>query len=94
MTSINQGIYIANNSGGYWEATPEQKMAYKNFPFDSYSGMGSTHWMGNDEAKEKVKGIENHYNMVLKYNSTLFLKTSDGIYRHIFEIKRPPTYKN
>nr|QFG74682.1 MAG: hypothetical protein [Megaviridae environmental sample] len=88
--SLEPGIYIENNSNGYWEATKEQSEAFKNFPIWSYTGMGSTSWMGgNKKFNENVKGIKNTYNMIISNNLNIWLKTSDGIYRHIFEIKKP-----
>lgn len=92
MTTINQGVYIANNSDGYWEATEEQKKAFKNFPIEAYSGMGSSYWYLGKDAKETVQGIKNKYKMIMKFDGTMFLKTRDGKYRHIFEIKKPPVY--
>jgi hypothetical protein len=83
------GIYIQNDSGGYWCATIEQASAFKNFPRYAYSGMGSSYWIGNTKAKENVRGKHHTYDMV--YDSTNFwLRTSDGKMRHIMEIKPPP----
>ncbi len=86
---IKQGIYIENNNQGYWSATKEQATAYNNFPIYKYTGMGSTYWMGNSKAIETVKGIKNTFYMIFN-GDDLWLKTSDGILRHIIKINSPP----
>ncbi len=89
VSTLKPGIYIQNNSGGYWYATSEQATAFKNFPRYAYSGMGSTYWMGNSKAEEKVKGKHHTYDMVYD-SSNLWLRTRDGKMRHIMEIVSPP----
>ena len=90
MNTIKPDIYIANDSGEYWIASPNQKKAFRKFPIDKYTGMGSSYWYTNSYAEEKILGINYYYKMILNADFNIFLKTSDGVYRHIFELKKPP----
>ena len=85
---IKPGIYIQNNNGEYWKATKEQATAFNNFPIWKYSGMGNSYWIAHNKAIENVKGIENIYYMIFDCNN-FWLKTSDGILRHIIKIDKP-----
>ena len=89
VSTLKPGIYIQNNSGGYWYATSEQASAFKKFPRWKYEGQGSTYWMSNSKAEEKVKGKRHTFNMLLA-GTDFWLKTSDGKMRHIMEIMPPP----
>ena len=89
VSTLKPGIYIQNDSGGYWYATGDQAIAFKKFPRWKYEGQGSTYWMGNSKAEEKVKGKRHTFNMVLA-GTNFWLKTRDKKMRHIMEIVSPP----
>jgi hypothetical protein len=91
---VEPGFYISNEQGSYWNASDEQVAAiqnyYQNYIY-KYSGQGSSYWMVNDKAVDyDVEGINNKY--VIEYTgSDIFIQTSDNKFRHILEIKSPPT---
>jgi hypothetical protein len=87
--SLKKGIYIQDNNDGYWHASRDQATAYNNFPIYKYTGMGSSYWYANSKAIEKVKGIVNIYNMIFD-GTNLWLKTSDGVTRHMIKISDAP----
>jgi hypothetical protein len=88
------GLYVENNNNSYWKASLEQVAAIhnlnKNYMY-RYTGMGSSYWINHDKAIiNNVKGLKNKYTFVITANSGIFIKTSDGKLRHVFEVEKPP----